>query len=120
VYPGPQYDDETFTALTRTTYSLADADRTGARLDGPPLGLPAPLAESDGSPLGAVQVPPDGRPIVLLADRGRTGGYAKPAVVDPRDLWRLAQAKPSDRVSFVDARSGSAASGQPEPLHSWT
>ena len=45
----------------------------------------------------------DGQPIVLLADRGRTGGYAKPAVVDVRDLGRLAQAPAGTEVAFAAA-----------------
>jgi allophanate hydrolase subunit 2 len=48
--------------------------------------------------------PGDGQPLVLLADRGRTGGYAVPAVVDPRDLWQLAQAGPGSEVWFLPTR----------------
>jgi KipI family sensor histidine kinase inhibitor len=105
LHPGPQYDAGAFDALVSRAFRLDDADRTGARLDGPPL-AELPTVESDGSPLGALQIPPDGHPIVLLNDRGRTGGYPKPAVVDPRDLWRLAQARAGDEVWLVDARVG--------------
>lgn len=104
LHPGPQYDARAFDALVTTGFRLAEVDRTGARLDGPPLSTAGSSIVSDGSPLGAVQLPPDGRPIVLLADRGRTGGYAKPAVADARDLWRLAQARPGDEVWLLDAR----------------
>jgi allophanate hydrolase subunit 2 len=62
-----------------------------------------PDVASGGVPRGAVQVPGDGRPIVLLADRGRTGGYALVAVVDPADLGTLAQARRGDHVHFVSA-----------------
>ncbi|MDZ7706426.1 MAG: urea amidolyase family protein [Trueperaceae bacterium] len=113
LHPGPQYDAEAFDALVTTGFRLADVDRTGARLDGRPVRAPTPSIASDGSPLGAVQIPPDGKPIVLLADRGRTGGYAKPAVADPRDLWRLAQARTGDEVWLLDARRDDAAE---EPL----
>jgi len=104
IHPGPQYDADAFDAMVTTGFRLSDVDRTGARLDGPPVPSDASSIVSDGSPLGAVQLPPDGRPIVLLADRGRTGGYAKPAVADARDLWRLAQARPGDEVWLLDAR----------------
>lgn len=104
LHPGPQYDVDAFDALVTTGFRLADVDRTGARLDGRPVPARGSPIVSDGSPLGAVQIPPDGQPIVLLADRGRTGGYAKPAVADPRDLWRLAQARPGDEVWLLDAR----------------
>ncbi len=98
VHPGPQYDADTFRALTGTAFRVASLDRTGVRLDGPALASPSADVTSEGSPWGAVQLPADGRPIILLADRGRTGGYAKAAVVDVRDLWRLAQARPGSEV----------------------
>jgi allophanate hydrolase subunit 2 len=120
LHAGPQFDREAFAALTGRAFQVIEGDRTGVRLDGPPVAHPAPSIASDGSPLGAVQVPPDGRPIVLLADRGRTGGYAKPAVVDPRDVWRFAQARPGDEVAFLDARGAPERLGAPEPLDSWT
>lgn len=119
LHAGPQFDAEAFAALTGRAFRIEDLDRTGVRLDGPRVVHPTPSIPSDGSPLGAVQVPPDGRPIVLLADRGRTGGYAKPAVVDPRDVWRFAQARPGDEVAFLDARGTGERLGAPEPLDSW-
>ena len=77
-----------------------EADRTGVRLDGRRL---AELGEvpSMGLPLGAIQVPPDGRPIVMLADRPVTGGYPVPACVIGADIGRVAQLRPGDRVTFV-------------------
>lgn len=101
IHPGPQYDPDVFAQLKGTTFHVAGFDRTGVRLDGPGLAQPAADVRSEGSPWGAVQLPADGRPIVLLADRGRTGGYAKPAVVDVRDLWRLAQAPAGTEVWLV-------------------
>ena len=53
--------------------------------------------------LGAVQVPPDGRPVVLLADHGTTGGYPVVAVVRADDLDRCAQLRPGDPVGFRPA-----------------
>ena len=104
LWPGPQYEPTAFAALVSSRYRVDALDRTGARLAGPAIELRAHEVPSEGSPWGAVQVPPSGRPVVLLADRGRTGGYAKPAIVDPRSLWRLAQARPGTDVHFYDAR----------------
>jgi allophanate hydrolase subunit 2 len=103
LHPGPQFDAETFARLTQTRFRVAGFDRTGVRLEGPGLPQVAPDVRSEGSPWGALQLPADGQPIVLLADRGRTGGYAKPAVVDVRDLWRLAQAPAGTEVAFAAA-----------------
>ncbi len=52
--------------------------------------------------LGAVQVAPDGMPIVFLADHPATGGYPVIAVVDQADVFRLAQVRPGDSVRFCD------------------
>ena len=60
---------------------------------------------SEGLVAGAVQVPPDGQPVVLLADHPVTGGYPVVAVVESGDLWRCAQLRPGDRVEFTPAPS---------------
>ena len=104
VHPGPQATSDAWEALTGTSWRVAARDRTGARLDGPPLRLERHDVRSQGVPRGAVQVAGDGQPLVLLADRGRTGGYAVPAVVDPRDLWQLAQAGPGTEVWLLPTR----------------
>lgn len=105
IYPGPQYDEAAFGRLLGSSYHLSGLNRMGARLSGPPLTLPSYDVPSEGSPWGAVQVPADGQPIVLLSDRGRTGGYPKPAVCDVHDLWQLAQAKAGTEVWFVLGRA---------------
>ena len=51
-------------------------------------------------PLGAVQVPPDGQPIILFVEHQTTGGYPKPANVISADFWRLGQLRPRDEVAF--------------------
>jgi antagonist of KipI len=77
------------------------SDRVGCRLLGPRIEhLDGPDIVSDGTAFGSVQVAGDGLPIVLMADRGTTGGYAKIATVASVDLPRLAQAAPGDRVRF--------------------
>jgi allophanate hydrolase subunit 2 len=74
----------------------------GYRLEGPPVEHKAGAdIVSDGIPPGAVQVPGDGLPIILLADRQTTGGYVKIATVSTVDLPKLAQARPGDRVRFL-------------------
>ena len=80
----------------------AASDRMGLRLDGPPL----PGADrGDGRSVavlpGTVQVPPDGRPILLLADAQTIGGYAVAGQVIAADLPTAAQLRPGERLRFV-------------------
>ena len=63
--------------------------------------MPGGQIISEATPPGAVQVTPAGEPIILLADRGRIGGYHKPAVVHPEDLPLAAQLRPGQLVSLV-------------------
>jgi biotin-dependent carboxylase-like uncharacterized protein len=88
--------------LCATSYSVgAASNRIGLRLQGAPLRRvrEGELA-SEGMVLGAVQVPPDGQPVVFLADHPVTGGYPVAAVVHPDDLHRCAQLRPGDPVRF--------------------
>ena len=55
---------------------------------------------TEGVPLGAVQVPPDGQPIILFVEHQTTGGYPKPANVVSADFWRLGQLRPRNAVEF--------------------
>ncbi len=103
LHPGPDADAESLDVLWSARFALSARDRMGARLDGPPVPVATPDVASGGVPRGAVQVPGDGQPIVLLADRGRTGGYALVGVVDPGDLRMLAQGRRGDHVHFVSA-----------------
>ncbi len=102
---GPQDDhftEEGIHTFLHAEYAVStEADRVGYRLQGPRIEhkIGADII-SDGIPLGAVQVPRDGLPIVLLADRQTTGGYTKIAVVITVDIPKLAQAKPGDKVRF--------------------
>ncbi|MCI0439749.1 MAG: biotin-dependent carboxyltransferase family protein [Chloroflexi bacterium] len=102
---GPQ--DDAFTQRGMDTflgskYTISmQSDRMGYRFDGPAIEhVKGPDIVSDGTPLGAAQVPGDGKPIVLLADRGTTGGYTKIATVISADISELAQAMPGDTVTF--------------------
>lgn len=83
-----------------------DVDRVGCRLAGTrPLDRAVTdELPSEGLVLGAVQVPPDGQPIVMLADHPTTGGYPVIAVVDDVSLGIVAQARPGDTLRFRAAR----------------
>lgn len=104
---GPQ--DDYFTAKARATlessaFTVGDAsDRMGYRLEGPTLehrDAGSRQILSDGNTLGSIQVPPNGLPIVMLADRATTGGYPKIATVVTADVPRLAQLVPGEKVRF--------------------
>ncbi|MQF82836.1 biotin-dependent carboxyltransferase [SAR202 cluster bacterium AD-802-E10_MRT_200m] len=103
---GPQQDSFTAQGLKTfltSLYTISDeADRTGYRLSGPKIEhISGADIISDGNPLGAIQVSGDGMPIILLADRGTTGGYAKIATIISVDIAKLAQAGPGDQVKFI-------------------
>ncbi|MEV5783390.1 biotin-dependent carboxyltransferase family protein [Streptomyces sp. NPDC052287] len=109
VTPGPR--DDWFTAsalrtLATAAYRVSSAsNRIGLRTEGPPLerAVSGELP-SEGMVLGAVQVPPDGRPVVFLADHPTTGGYPVIAVVRTADLSAAAQAVPGTPVRFLVVR----------------
>ena len=103
---GPQDDyftEKGIQTFLHSEYMISiQADRMGCRLEGPPIEHKAGAdIISDGVLPGAVQVPGDGLPIILLADRQTTGGYVKIAIVSTVDLPKLAQAEPGDRVRFL-------------------
>jgi len=77
-----------------------ESNRMGIRLLGPALPSPGGHMITEGVPLGAIQTPPDGRPIVLFVEHQTTGGYPKPANVISADFWRLGQLRPRDEVRF--------------------
>jgi antagonist of KipI len=78
------------------------SDRMGYRLQGPSLLLEKQFEMlSEAVSFGTIQVPTDGNPIILLADRQTTGGYPRIAQISSVDLPVVAQAKPGDSLSFV-------------------
>jgi biotin-dependent carboxylase-like uncharacterized protein len=106
---GPREDwftDAALRTLTGRAYAVSSAsNRIGLRTEGPALErLREGELPSEGMVLGAVQVPPDGRPVVFLADHPTTGGYPVIAVVAPADLPAAAQAAPGTPVRFVAVR----------------
>jgi allophanate hydrolase subunit 2 len=106
--PGPRADWFAADALDRlcsAPYAVgAASNRVGLRLEGEPAArVRDDELASEGMVLGAVQVPPDGQPVVLLADHPPTGGYPVLAVVHPDDLWQCGQARPGEQLWFVRA-----------------
>jgi biotin-dependent carboxylase-like uncharacterized protein len=100
------FTSEAVRTFTSRTYRVSPAsNRIGLRTEGPALerALPGELP-SEGMVLGAVQVPPDGRPVVFLADHPTTGGYPVIAVVRAAALPAVAQAAPGIPVRFVPVR----------------
>ncbi len=115
VIPGPRDDwftPEALKVLAAAPYEVTtNSNRIGARLRGGVLErarkdeLP-----SEGMPVGAVQVPPSGQPIVFLADHPPTGGYPVIGVVITADIPVVAQLRPGDHVRFhVTGRPAPAA-----------
>ena len=107
VMPSSQF--EFFTSDSREQFFqqafkiTTQSDRMGYRLAGPRLRLTEPLEMvSEAVALGTIQVPPDGNPIVLLADRQTVGGYPKIAQVAGVDNANLAQIKPGGTILFQE------------------
>ncbi len=106
VTPGPRADwftAEAWTTLVRAEWRvLPTSDRVGVRLSGPALPRAAAVAGRELPPepmvRGAVQVPPDGQPIILGPDHPTTGGYPVLAVVSAPGMARCAQLTPGDTV----------------------
>lgn len=102
---GPQSDEfteEGVQTLCSSTYRiLNESDRMGFRLEGPVVThSTGPDIISDYITMGSIQVPGNGKPIVLMADCQMTGGYTKIGVVIGVDIPYLAQKKPGDAIQF--------------------
>ena len=105
IIPGRHWDAfaaEARSLLTGSPFRIApDSNRMGFRLDGPAILLEQPLELlSEAVSFGTIQVPPGGKPIVLMADRQTTGGYPRIAEAASVDLHLLAQLKPGDSLRF--------------------
>ncbi|HYK39096.1 MAG TPA: biotin-dependent carboxyltransferase family protein, partial [Candidatus Eremiobacteraceae bacterium] len=105
VTQGPQWDlfsDATKRAFFDETYRVTEvADRTGIRLEGAPLELKLDRDMlTEGVALGAVQIPRDGKPIILFVEQQTTGGYPKIANVIGADLNRLGQLQSHHEIRF--------------------
>ncbi|WP_301102123.1 biotin-dependent carboxyltransferase family protein [Propionivibrio sp.] len=115
VMPGPQeecFKPESMQTFLRAEYRVsAQQDRMGMRLQGPSLVHVTPQAAdivSDGVTPGAIQVPGNGQPIILLADCQTVGGYPKIATVISADLPRLAQLQPEQMLRFCAVNAAQA------------
>ena len=116
VLRGPQagqFPDKSLRQFFAATYLVSGAsDRTGVRLDGPAIATKAGTPDSilsEGIVCGAIQVPGDGKPIILMNETV-TGGYRKIAVVIAADLPLLGQMAPGDTVRLQETN-------QPEALN---
>jgi len=110
---GPQeecFAEGSLATLTGSSYTVApQSNRMGYRLTGPNI-VRAGSSRfiSDGTTIGALQIPSDGQPILLMADRQTTGGYPKIAVVISADLPLAAQLMPGDTIRFSICTLGEA------------
>jgi biotin-dependent carboxylase-like uncharacterized protein len=104
VWPGPQWNsfsESDRAAFLEQTWTIApQSDRVGYRLSGHPLAPGQWQMISEPLRVGAVQVPEDGQPIVMMRDGPTVGGYPKIGVVDAHDVARLAQCRPGRSVKF--------------------
>jgi biotin-dependent carboxylase-like uncharacterized protein len=100
VTPGPQahwFSDEFY----GPSYCVTEASsRMGLRLRGRPLAAPAGAMLTQGVTLGAIQIPPEGQPIILFVEHQTTGGYPMIANVISADSWRVGQLRPRDETQF--------------------
>ena len=113
VLTGPQWSSFTSTdqhLFLSQRYQLTfQSDRMGYRLQGQPLNIRSQNMLSEATVNGGIQIPPDGQPIILLADRQTTGGYPVIAVVITADIPKLIQCQPKQRICFenVDLQTAS-------------
>jgi allophanate hydrolase subunit 2 len=98
------------TQLERRVFRLSTrSNRTGFRFEGDPLPTtPDPDRLSEPTAPGAIQLPPDGLPIMLMADRNTTGGYPRLGHLVSADRARAAQLWPGDAVAFVAVTQSAA------------
>ena len=107
VWPGPQwkqFGDEDWERLFGEEWTVTgQCDRVGYRLAGPVLQPQVAQIISEPVLPGSIQVPANGQPIVTMPDGPTIGGYPKLGLVEPADLFRLAQCRAGQRVRFVPA-----------------
>lgn len=113
ILPGPHQDrfvPGAFDRLQSTPYAIAnESDRMGFRLRGPAIEHRTDASMiSDATPLGVLQVPASGQPVLLMADRQTTGGYPAIATVIAADIGLAGQLAPGDTISFVLCSRGEA------------
>ncbi|HEY4934722.1 MAG TPA: biotin-dependent carboxyltransferase family protein [Terriglobales bacterium] len=98
------FSHEMYAKLLSTPYQVTEqSDRAGLRLQGEAVS-PSEKTQllTDGIPLGAIQVPQSGQPIILLVDQQTTGGYPKIANIITADMHRIGQLRPRHQVRFAE------------------
>lgn len=104
---GPQEDEFTEKGIRSFFWNSGvitnEFDRMGCRIERDPIEHRGDgNINTDGISLGSIQVPPNGKPIVMLADRQSTGGYAKIGTVISVDLPKIAQSQPGQKIRFIE------------------
>lgn len=95
------FEPEQLNQFFNTEYTIsAQSDRMGYRLEGPAITHYNKQMLSEGICLGAVQLPANGQPIILLCDRQTIGGYPKLGSVFSQDISKLAQLMPGRKIQF--------------------
>jgi len=102
---GPQHDwfaEAALAELCGKDYMVSESsNRSGLRLTGTPIALVrTEQMLTEGISLGAIQIPPDGQPIIVFVEQQTTGGYPKIANVILADIHRVGQLRPRDQVQF--------------------
>ena len=98
------FSHEMYAKLLSTPYQVTEqSDRAGLRLQGKAVS-PSEKTQllTDGIPLGAIQVPQSGQPIILFVDQQTTGGYPKIANIITADMHRIGQLRPRHQVRFAE------------------
>lgn len=100
----PLFTEQSLLDFFAAEYRVSpESERMGYRLQGARLALiSATQLLSEATSFGTIQVPPDGNPIVLMADRQTTGGYAKIGQIATVDLSTIAQLMPGETLKFVE------------------
>jgi antagonist of KipI len=99
-----RFDEKSKQILFNEPYTLTtQVDRMGYRMEGPALSLAKKFELlSEGVTHGTIQIPPNGKPIILMADRQTTGGYPKIGQIMTADLSSMAQLKPTATIHFKE------------------
>jgi biotin-dependent carboxylase-like uncharacterized protein len=98
------FSNESYAKFLASSYAVSEqSDRAGLRLKGEAVSTrESKQLLTDGIPLGAIQVPQDGQPIILFVDQQTTGGYPKIANVIAADVHRVGQLRPRDEMCFSE------------------
>ncbi len=100
-YQWEDFDQEAKETLLSSAYEVSMAtDRMGCRLSGEAIGSARQII-SEPIAYGAVQIPPDGQPIIMLNERQTIGGYPKLGTIIPIDAYMLSQAQPGTKITFI-------------------